>query len=703
MKKYKIFILAILLIPMLAISQNEEIVFPVKHSLTLTSLKYSPDKQYIVTSSNDWTLKLWYASSGSLMRTFSGHTGAVNCFDFSINGKYLVSGSNDSSVIIWDLTTTTKFNEFQNLGGKVTSIAFNHNNENIIIGTNNGKLSVVNINTGKIEYNYSFSKNKITQVGFTKEKNKLLVSTSNQTSGSDNTIDQNSAGSLFLFDLDNFNKPIAISNYKENVINFCFSADSEKVVTSAGNGMVRVWKTKSYMEEIAFKNINLNPGVVFISGNGKMIGVASQNESTINLWRISGEKLFDFQLEKGKAIYGEFNTDFTRIHICNDFGSFLIYDLDARSRDEMGQYLQTESSLTAFALSKTSNMMALGFGNGLLKGFNLSTCLPYKLTLSQNSKVIDLAFSADEKRLCTSNDQTVIYYENIDKTEAGNAIETFLETSTGTIKSIFAFKTEYVTSILTYGNYCLSGLNSGTIKLHDVNSGKELNVSAFHDYDITDISISSDNKCVVTSSTDATIKVWKVDATKFTQTNTFSFNNEITNIKSALNNQLIIASEKGSGLIFINDLKKENQYTISEKSDITDIDISEKDSLVYSSYNSNKTLCKAYSFVTHNEVWNFNDIGSKIIKLSYSDKNNLLFCALENGLIIILNAKTGKKIATILIYKNNEWLIFTPENYFDASAGLLPKINIINKLQFINHDEIEKFHQKGILAKILMQ
>ena len=79
-----------------------------------------------------------------------------------------------------------------------------------------------------------------------------------------------------------------------------------------------------------------------------------------------------------------------------------------------------------------------------------------------------------------------------------------------------------------------------------------------------------------------------------------------------------------------------------------------------------------------------------------------MFCALENGSIILINAKTGKKLATIILYSGKEWLVYTPDNYFDASTSILPNINIVSKLIFLNHQGIEKYYQKGILAKILM-
>jgi WD40 repeat protein len=333
----------------------------------------------------------------------------------------------------------------------------------------------------------------------------------------------------------------------------------------------------------------------------------------------------------------------------------------------------------------------------------LANSLPLKYASPQSSKVIDLAFSSDDKRLCVSSDQTVVYYENSDKSEVGNALVSLLETTTGMIKNIIAFKSDYVTSISTMTNYCLSGLNTGAIKVNQIDNGKEISIAPFHDYDITDMSVSLDNKWLVTSSTDASIKIWKIEGTKFTPTNLFQYNNEVTNVKSTFNNKIIIASVKGMGLILIKDLKKENQIIINKKIEISDIDISEKDSIVFVSYNSNQTYCNVYSYVNNNKLWDFKEVGSKIIKLSYADKYKVIFCALENGNIIILNAKTGKKLCTILLFRNNEWLIYTPDNYFEASSGVLPNINMINKLSFINHEEIEKFNQKEILSKILLQ
>lgn len=697
MLRNKILVILLLFQSSIIFCQNEEIIFPIKHSFSLTSLKYSPNKQLIATTSNDCTIKLWLSSQNVLIKTFIGHSQIVNCVDFSANEKLIASGSNDSTIIIWDVATVEiKFKIPVN--EKVTTLSFNKNNS-LVAGTNNGKILLINANTGKIENIFTLLNYKITRLSFLKNEQKFIVATSKFKDGNDYENGAINSGSLYLFDINNFQKPIAISNYKEDITNICFSTDSDKFVTSANNGMVRVWNANDYIEEISFKNTNLTPSFIFMSPNKKMVAVGSQKTNKINIWRITGEKLFDFTIRNGKIIYGEFNNDNTEMNICNNLGSYEVYDLDARTGEDLGEFLQNESNLTSFTLSKQSNLLALGFGNGIIRGFNLTTSLPVKFTSPQATKVLSLSFSNDEKRLYVSNDQSIIYNDNSDKIDVGSSFLTFIETATGNIKNIITYSSEYVTSLASFSNYCVSGLNSGILKFYQTENAKEISQYRLHDYDILDINISTDNKALVTCSTDATVKIWKIEGTKLTQTKIFQFNNEVNKAYYISNIQTIIANVKGQGINIIN--KEQNKILIKERNEITDIDVNEKDSMVYASFNSEQTLCNSYSINTGKKLWEFKEIGSKITKNSYSNKYNTLFCALENGNILFIDSRNGKKLATLIIFDNNNWLIYTPENFFDASEAVLKKTNVVSNLNILPHENVEKFHQKGILAKLL--
>ncbi|NIM16494.1 MAG: hypothetical protein GTO45_31160, partial [Candidatus Aminicenantes bacterium] len=69
-----------------------------KHSGWVTCVAVSPDGKYILSGSDDQTVKLWDRTSGKEVRTFKGHSWAINSVSFSPDGTHLLSGSSDKTV-----------------------------------------------------------------------------------------------------------------------------------------------------------------------------------------------------------------------------------------------------------------------------------------------------------------------------------------------------------------------------------------------------------------------------------------------------------------------------------------------------------------------------------------------------------------------------------------------------------------------------
>src|SRR5204863_504915 len=62
----------------------------------------SADGRTALSSSWDFTLKLWDLASAEEIRTFTGHTGVALCAALAPDGRFAVSGSGDHTLRLWD-------------------------------------------------------------------------------------------------------------------------------------------------------------------------------------------------------------------------------------------------------------------------------------------------------------------------------------------------------------------------------------------------------------------------------------------------------------------------------------------------------------------------------------------------------------------------------------------------------------------------
>ncbi|KAH6976720.1 hypothetical protein EDB80DRAFT_899880 [Ilyonectria destructans] len=73
------------------------------HSDWVNAVAFSPDGSRIALGSNNGTVLVWGAKSGSEVRKLEGHSDWVNAVTFSPDGSYIASGSDDKTVRVWDV------------------------------------------------------------------------------------------------------------------------------------------------------------------------------------------------------------------------------------------------------------------------------------------------------------------------------------------------------------------------------------------------------------------------------------------------------------------------------------------------------------------------------------------------------------------------------------------------------------------------
>src|ERR1700735_4122541 len=74
-------------------------------TILILHVAFLPDLNFIASTSEDGTVRLWDANTGALKQTLEGHSHRNSDVAFSPNGKFLASASNDDTVRLWDATT----------------------------------------------------------------------------------------------------------------------------------------------------------------------------------------------------------------------------------------------------------------------------------------------------------------------------------------------------------------------------------------------------------------------------------------------------------------------------------------------------------------------------------------------------------------------------------------------------------------------
>lgn len=195
------------------------------HSSKVTRLVFSPDGLWLVSGSEDATIKLW---QGGVERfKLEGHSGQINDLMFSSDSVLLGSASADGTLILWSPSTGTASLTLRGHSGEVSRVLFSPNSQLVASCYADSTVVIWTSSDGRALKTVEGRSGAVTDIAFSPDNRSLASSSADAT--------------LTIWDIVDDNAPVAIRGHDRAINSVRFSQDGKLLVSCSEDGTIRLW------------------------------------------------------------------------------------------------------------------------------------------------------------------------------------------------------------------------------------------------------------------------------------------------------------------------------------------------------------------------------------------------------------------------------------------------------------------------------
>jgi WD40 repeat protein len=285
----------------------------------VTSLAFSPDGGLLASGSNDKSIRLWDASSGTLLETMTAHEQLVSDIDFSHDGLFLASASHDGVVNIWDLETNVN-DTLSKDSGAILSLDFSPINRSLVVGGVQASwVWDVTEFPPRIKYSQRYPGAQINIVKYSAEGDLMAQGSS------DNSVwIRNSADGKFV---------TRLAGHEGDILSLAFSPDGKYLASGSADAVVNIWEVHHtgagemrFERVLSIRHFDWINDLAF-SPDSKLLAVASFG-SDVTLWEIpSGVKVGkSFASRWYQPLSVEFSPEGDQLAVGSGWGGLQLWD-----------------------------------------------------------------------------------------------------------------------------------------------------------------------------------------------------------------------------------------------------------------------------------------------------------------------------------------------------------------------------------------
>jgi WD40 repeat protein len=620
-------------------------------SSQVNALAVTFDGRFVVANSG-WKLKLWDIATGREVRTFQGeHTSILTAIAVSPNGLYAVSGSWDKTLKLWDIATGREIRAMKGHKEKILSVAFSPDGRYILSGPGSydDVACLWSADSGRLIRTFDVPENQMTDIpslAVTPDGKHAVMGTGN---------------GIFVWDMINPRMGHRIfRGYAKYVANAALSPDGQSIVSGG-----RLWDLSTSSLSGTFEGMSDASGSLAVSPDGKYV-FSQSGDMPLKLWEMETGKIIKEIQTRNLVAAAAFTPD----------GKFVLTG-------------ESDGTLKLWEVSRKSSGIVAG---DIVKGSTAEKAklLPGDIIISIDGVAVD-TWSLFLSIIQTSPGKTLAFV-----VRRGN--ETFqvnMAPAAATVEDRNGKKR--------------------TVGRVGITLGSENSVRVFegHKKGIKSLAVSSDGRHAVSASGDEPAKLWDIETGK--EVRAFLTINAAT--KKTENASVVDISPDGRWVITtgfsyqappIKLWDRESGALIRAFGDFSSspffwiIDLAFAPDGRFAVSAGTDNILRLWDVHQGKEIRSFEGHKEVIRSIAVSRDGKRLLSASNDGTTKLWDIATGAEIAQFVNFWDGEWVVITPEGYFNASPGGAKHLNVRVGMSVYSIDNFyEKFFNPVYVASVL--
>ena len=453
------------------------------HQGSVLDVAFNQDSTLIGSAGDDFTVRLWDVS-GQCLQILTGHTGAVNSVAFSPTQKLIASASNDHTVKLWSQDGQW----LKTLEGHldwVRSVAFSPDGQYLVSAAEDGTLCLWNLE-GELLNAISSHAGWILKALFSPDGQYLV-----------------SGGDDHLIKLWSFNGELLqyFEGHQNWVRDLCFSSDGQRLISASDDQNIHVWDLDGQLLD-TFKGHRSSVLSLGINPQGTQL-ISASDDNTIRIWQLQSRDIpclcghhgiiWDVCWQPNGSQLVSAGADQTlKVWQASDGRNRLLHSIHGH-----------DSSIYSVAWSPDGQLIASASADHTVKLWT-ATGEPIHTFTGHHNAVWAVKFSPDGTYLASAGSDRNIRLWYPDGTPIGQ-----LSGHKGTVWSI-AFSPD--------GHYLISGSEDSTLQQWDLTSviasdGNAIRPTSTvlqgHTGSIWAVAVAPDGETIASAGSDNTIRIWK--------------------------------------------------------------------------------------------------------------------------------------------------------------------------------------------------